>query len=180
MCLERHTLRRVAHNAHPDRPRDHSRRHGLDTAYNFFERSAWRPTAPAHWVGALILTRLQFWGAVTLLVDDTLAHQRGPSVWGLGWFRDAVASTKKRVASASGHNRVVLAVAVGLPGTGAPVLALPPLARLHLPGQGQPSCPELAREMLGEVLAWWPQRRFILVGDGAYATRGCSRTWAGG
>jgi hypothetical protein len=25
--------------------------------------------------------------------------------------------------------------------------------------------------MLGEVLAWWPQRRFTLVGDGAYATQ---------
>ena len=53
-----------------------------------------------------------------------------------------------------------------------PILALPLLARLHLPGQGQPSCADLAREMLGEVLTWWPQRRFTLVGDGAYATKG--------
>jgi hypothetical protein len=172
MCLGRHTLRRVAHNAHPDRAPDHSRRHGLDTAYNFFERSAWTPTGLAHRVGVLILTRLQFWGAITLLVDDTLAHKRGRSVWGLGWFRDAVASTKKRVATASGHNWVVLAVAVCLPGTGTPVLALPLLARLHLPGQGQPSCPELARAMLVEVLTWWPGRRFTLVGDGGYAAKG--------
>jgi hypothetical protein len=172
MCLGRHTLRRVAQSAHPDRPPDHSRRHGLDTSYNFFERAAWTPAGLAHRVGALILTRLKFWGAVTLLVDDTLAHKRGRSVWGLGWFRDAVASTKKRVATASGHNWVVVAVAVYLPGAGVPILALPLLARLHLPGQGQPSCPELARQMLGEVLAWWPGRRFILVGDGGYATKG--------
>jgi hypothetical protein len=172
MCLGRHTLRRVAENAHPDRARDHSRRHGLDSSYNFFERSAWTTTGLAHRVGVLILTRLHFWGAVTLLVDDTLAHKRGRSVWGIGWFRDAVASTKKRVATASGHNWVVLAVAVCLPGTGVPVLALPLLARLHLPGQGQPSCPELARQMLAEVLAWWPERRFILVGDGGYAAKG--------
>ena len=51
------------------------------------------------------------------------------------------------------------------------ILALLLLARLHLPGKGQPSCAELTREMLGQVLAWWPQRRFILVGDGAYATK---------
>jgi hypothetical protein len=63
-------------------------------------------------------------------------------------------------------------VAVCLPGTGVPILALPLLARLHLPGQGQPSCADLAREMVGEVLTWWPERRFILVGDGAYATKG--------
>jgi DDE superfamily endonuclease len=172
MCLGRHTLRRAAENAHPDRVPDHSRRHGLDRYYNFFERSAWTPRGLAHRIGILILTRLRLFGVITLLVDDTLAHKRGRSVWGLGWFRDAVASTQKRVATASGHNWVVLAVAVCVPFTHVPVLALPLLARLHLPGKGQPSCAELAREMLGEVLTWWPARRFTLVGDGAYATKG--------
>ena len=111
MCFGKHTLRRAAENAHPDRVPDHSQRHGLDSYYNFFERSAWTPKGLAHRVGVLIFTRLQFRGIITLLVDDTLAHKRGKSVWGLGWFRDAVASTKKRVATASGHNWVVLAVA---------------------------------------------------------------------
>jgi hypothetical protein len=171
MCLGKHTLRRTAENAHPNRVPDHSRRHGLDTYYNCFERSAWTPKSLAHRVGVLIFTRLQFFGVITLLVDDTLAHKRGKSVWGLGWFRDAVASTKKRVATASGHNWVVLAVAVCLPHTGVPILALPLLARLHLPGTGQPSCADLTRAMLAEVLGWWPERRFILVGDGAYATK---------
>src|SRR5262249_31285833 len=64
------------------------------------------------------------------------------------------------------------AVAVCVPFTKVPILALPLLARLHLPGQGQPSCADLALEMLGEVLTWWPGRRFTLVGDGAYATKG--------
>jgi DDE superfamily endonuclease len=172
MCLGKHTLFRVAQSADPRALHDHSQRHGLDTYYNFFERSAWTPAGLAHRIGALILTGLKFCGAITLLVDDTLAHKRGKSVWGLGWFRDAVASTKKRVATASGHNWVVLAVAVCLPFTNVPILALPLLARLHRPGKGQPSCAELAREMLGEVLTWWPQRRFTLVGDGAYATKG--------
>jgi hypothetical protein len=171
MCLGKHTLRRAAENAHPDRVPDHSQRHGLDSYYNFFERSAWTPKGLAHRIGVLILTRLKCVGAITLLVDDTLAHKRGKSVWGLGWFRDAVASTKKRVATASGHNWVVVAVAICLPGTGVPILALPLLARLHLPGKGQPSCAELTREMLGEVLTWWSERHFILVGDGAYATK---------
>jgi hypothetical protein len=171
MCLGKHTLRRVGQTVHPELPPDHSQRHGLETVYNFFERSAWTPAALAHAIGVLILTRLKFWGVITLLVDDTLAHKRGKSVWGLGWFRDAVASTQKRVATASGHNWVVLAVAVCLPGTAIPILALPLLARLHRSGSGQPSCPELARQMLDEVLAWWPTRRFCLVGDGAYATK---------
>ena len=107
-------------------------------------RSVWQPKVLAYRLAVLILTRLPFGGRITLLVDDTLAHKRGKSVWGLGWFRDAVASTHKRVATASGHNWVVVAVAVCLPFTRTPILALPLLARLRLPGKHNPSCPELA------------------------------------
>jgi hypothetical protein len=171
MCLGKHTLRRVGHSAQPESAPDHSQRHGLDDYYNFFERSAWTPTGLAYHVVDLVLTRLQFFGRITLLVDDTLAHKRGKSVWGLGWWRDAVASTKKRVATASGHNWVVLAVAYQLPLSNSPILALPLLARLHLPGTGQPSCPALAKQLLAEVLAWFPAHTFTLVGDGAYACK---------
>jgi hypothetical protein len=171
LCLGKRCLSRVADNTQPQTLRDHSQRHGLDTYYNFFERSAWTPKGLAARLAVLIFTHLNFRGVVTLLVDDTLAHKRGKSVWGLGWFRDAVASTRKRVATASGHNWVVVAVAVCLPFTKVPILALPLLARLHHPGKGQPSCPALAREMLRAVLEWFPDRRFTLVGDGAYAAK---------
>lgn len=171
MCLRKKTLRRVGENAHPESPPDHSRRHDLDTFYNFFERSAWTPTDLARRVGVLILTRLSFAGCVTLLVDDTLLHKAGRSVWGLGWFRDAVASTRKRVATAPGHNWVVVAIAFCNPLTGNAVLALPLLACLHRPGEEHKSCPTLAREMIGLVLQWYPDRRFTLVGDGAYACK---------
>src|SRR4029077_2264992 len=136
---------------------DHSQRHGLDTYYNYFERSAWTPSGLAQRVGILLLTKLKFLGVITLLVDDTLAHKRGKSFWGLGWFRDAVASTKKRVATASGHNWVVVAVAVCVPFTKVPILALPLVARLHRCGKGQPSCVALAQELLAEVLAHYPE-----------------------
>src|SRR5262249_23758859 len=169
MCLGKHTLRRVAHTTQPGAVPDHSQRHGLDGYYNYFERSAWTAGGLARRVAVLVFTRLKLFGVITLLVDDTLAHKRAQSVWGLGWFRDACASTKKRVATAPGHNWVVLAVAVCLPGTGVPILALPLCARLHRPGKGQPSCPELAQAMLAEVLDWFPRRRFSLVGGGAYA-----------
>jgi DDE superfamily endonuclease len=171
MCLGRHTLRRVAESARPGVVPDHSQRHDLDAYYNFFERSAWTPSALAYRIAVLILTRLKFLGRITLLVDDTLAHKRGKSVWGMGWWRDAVASTKKRVATASGHNWVVLAVAYCPPLCHTPILALPLLARLHLPGKGQPSCPVLARQMLLEILGWFPGSTFTLVGDGAYACK---------
>jgi hypothetical protein len=171
MCLGKHTLFRVGHTIDPQNVPDHSRRHGLDSYYNFFERSAWSAKDLAYRVALLVITRLVPSGCITLCVDDTLAHKRGKTVWGMGWFRDAVASTRKRVATASGHNWVVLAVTVCFPCTSCPILALPILARLHLPGKGQPSCAVLAKEMLLEVLAWFPQRAFVLIGDGAYACK---------
>jgi hypothetical protein len=171
MCLGKHSLSRVGENTRPQQPPDHSQRHGLDCYYNFFERSCWKPKDLAYRVAVLILSRLSFSGTITLLVDDTLAHKRGKSVWGLGWWRDAVASTKKRVATASGHNWVVMAVAFCVPGTSRVILALPLLARLHLPGKGQPSCARLAKEMLDEILGWFPGREFTVVADGAYACK---------
>ena len=57
------------------------------------------------------------------------------------------ASTKTRVATASGHNWVVLAIAFEIPGVGI-VLALPVMARLHRTGEGLASCARLAREMV--------------------------------
>ena len=172
MCLGKHRLHTVAENADPQTRPDHSQRHGFDKQYNFFERSSWSPTELARWIGILILTRMPLGARLTLLVDDTLVHKRGRSVWGLGWFRDAVASTHQRVATASGHNWVVVAVAVCVPFTNVPILALPLLARLHRPGKDQPSCVDLTREMLATVLAWYPDRVFTLVGDGAYASKG--------
>ena len=171
MCLGIHTLHRVAHSAQPQKPLDNSQRHGLDTSYNFFERSAWTAAGLSYHLAVLILSRLKLFGRITLLVDDTLAHKRGKSVWGLGWWRDAVASTKKRVATASGHNWVVVAVAYCAPFSNTPLFALPLLARLHQPGKGQPSCAALAKEMLAEVLGWFPRHSFTLVGDGAYACK---------
>ena len=171
MCLGKHTLFKVGHTSHPECPPDNSRPHGLDTYYNFFERSAWEPSVLAQRVGLLILTSLEFTGLVTLLVDDTLTHKTGKSVWGLGWFRDAVASTRKRVATATGHNWVLIAIAFHSPLTGEAILALPLMARLHQSGKGRPSCATLAREMLLEVLSHFPSYRFTLVGDGAYACK---------
>src|ERR1019366_4060218 len=49
------------------------------------------------------------------------------------------------------------------------ILALPLLARLHVVGKGQPSPPDLAKAMLLEVLGWYPDFRFVLVGDGGYS-----------
>ena len=80
---------------------------------------------------------------------------------------------QERIATASGHNWVVMAVAFCVPGTSCVILALPLLARLHLGGKGQPSCAELAKEMLGLVTGWFPGHEFTLVADGLTPARRC-------
>src|SRR5207248_7525080 len=117
-----------------------------------------------------VLTHFPCNRVIELVIDDTLFHKRGLHVWGIGWFRDAVASTKKRVATASGHNWVVLAIVVQLPKLGI-VLAQPIMARLHRPGNGNPSCAQLGRQMVQELLDHFPDWRFSLLGDGGYTNQ---------
>jgi hypothetical protein len=172
MCLGARNTFRVGQTIHADAPPPHDRRHPFDRYYNFFSRSGWSVAGLAYRVAVLVVTTFNPTGRLYLVVDDTLLHKRGVKVWGLGWFRDAVASTKKRVATASGNNWVVLGLAIPIPFCPSHVLCLPLLARLHLPGKGQLSCVDLTRQMLLEVQTWFPGRHFILCGDGAYAAQG--------
>jgi DDE superfamily endonuclease len=171
MCPGTHTLYRVGQTLHANDGQTGAERPPFDAYYNFFSRSAWTVSGLAYRVAFLAITRLKVLGPLYLIVDDTLLHKRGQQVWGLGWFRDAVASTKKRVATASGNNWVVLGLALPVPFCPDRILCLPLLARLHLPGKAQPSCAQLARQMLAEVQTWFGGRTLILIGDGAYGCR---------
>ena len=172
MCLGSRTEYRVFQTIQADEEVSRKERHPFDRFYNFFSRAQWEVTALAHLIAVMVVTALNPSGRLYLLVDDTLLHKRGKHVYGLGWFRDAVASTRKRVATASGNNWVVLGLAIPIPLCPDHIVCLPLLARLHLPGKGQPSCTSLAREMLVTVQGWFPDRELILVGDGGYAAAG--------
>lgn len=170
MCLGKRTEYGVFQSIQADRPVSRKKRHPFDRFYNFFSRSAWTVKGLAHQVAVEVVVRLNPTGRLYLTVDDTLLHKRGKHVYGLGWFRDAVASTAKRVATASGNHWVVMGLAIQIPGTDK-IYCLPIHARLHLPGKGQPSEATLAREMLHDVLAWFPDRKLVLLGDGAYSAK---------
>src|SRR5664280_2161072 len=168
MCLSKRTEYGVFQTIRADTPVSRKQRHPFDRFYNFFSRSAWTVRDLAHQVAVAMVVRLNPHGLLYLVVDDTLLHKRGKHVYGLGWFRDAVASTAKRVATASGNNWVVLGLAIPIPFCPDQILCLPLLARLHLPGKGSPSCVDLAAEMLSEILHRFPDRQVVLIGDGAY------------
>lgn len=165
-----HTIYHVAQMVQPDTEVSRAQRHPFDRFYNFFSRSAWSIVAFGQQLAIDAVVRLKIRGPLYLVVDDTLLHKRGKHVFALGWFRDAVASTRKRVATASGNNWVVMGLAIPIPLTGC-FLCLPLAFRLKMPGKGQPSCAALARQMLEEVAAWFPQRDLVLIGDGGYANQ---------
>lgn len=168
MCLGKRTEYNVFQTTRAGDPAPHSQRHPFDRHYNFFSRASWSVKRLSWHVALLVVKTLRPLGELYLIFDDTLLHKRGRHVWALGWFRDAVASTAQRVATASGNHWVVLGLAIGVPGTDI-ILCLPLAARLHLPGQGQPSEPALARAMLQEVRQLFPDRELVVLGDGAYA-----------
>ena len=97
----------------------------------------------AHEVAVAVVLRLNPRGRLYLVVDDTLLHKRGKHVYGLGWFRDAVASTAKRVVTASGNHWVVVGLAIRIPMT-QKIYCLPIHAKLHLSGKNRESEATLA------------------------------------
>lgn len=169
MCLGKRTEYGVFQTIDADTPVSRKKRHPFDRFYNFFSRSAWTVHDLAHHLAVQIVVGLNPRGLLYVVVDDTLLHKRGKHVYGLGWFRDAVASTAKRVATASGNHWVVVGLAICIPGTDKSY-CLPIHAMLHLAGKKNKSEASLAKEMLQQILAWFPDRNLVLVGDGAYST----------
>jgi hypothetical protein len=168
MCLGKRSEYGVFQTIQADTPVSRQERHPFDRFYNFFSRSAWLVSDLARGVAVAIVVRLNPRGLLYLVVDDTLLHKRGKHVYGLGWFRDAVASTAKRVATASGNHWVVVGLAIPLPGT-SKIYCLPIHAMLHLAGKNHPSEAALAKVMLQDILAWFPDRKLVFIGDGAYS-----------
>jgi hypothetical protein len=168
MCLGKRTEYGVFQTIRAGTRVSRKKRHPFDRFYNFFSRSAWTVHDLAHHVAVAVVVALNPHGLLYLVVDDTLLHKRGKHVYGLGWFRDAVASTAKRVATASGNHWVVVALAIRIPGTNK-IFCLPIHARLHRAGKGHPSEAMLAKEMLRDILGWFPDRKLVLLGDGAYS-----------
>jgi hypothetical protein len=168
MCLGKRTEFAVFQTIQADTPLSRKERHPFDRFYNFFSRTAWTVHDLARQLAVAIVVALNPRELLYLVVDDTLLHKRGKQVYGLGWFRDAVASTAKRVATASGNHWVVIGLAICIPGT-SKIYCLPLYAKLHLAGKNHPSEAMLAKEMLQDLLAWFPERKLVFIGDGAYS-----------
>jgi hypothetical protein len=115
-------------------------------------------------------------GPIKVVVDDTVDEHRGKHVYGKGCHRDAVRSTHSFTTYRWGHKWVVLAILAQFPFASRP-WALPVLVALYQPekwnkmnGRRHKTPPQIARQLLAVLMHWFPERKFILGGDGGYST----------
>jgi len=118
---------------------------------------------------------------VLVPMDDTTAQHRGKHVYGKGCHHDAVRSAHKHVVFRWGHRWVVVAISVKFPFTSRR-WALPVVCALYRPeelnrseGRRHKTAPGLARQLMAVLIHWFPQRKFIFLGDGGYASHELAR-----
>jgi hypothetical protein len=144
--------------------------------HRFFSRAEWSPLFLSRLLlDLLVRTFLPPHAPLLVVADETLERRRGPKVAYRGLFRDPIRSTASQVQYAWGIRWLVLALVVPVPWSRRP-WALPFVV---VPLLSEKLCQRLKRkhrtvvEVLGDLMAhlgrWYPQRRWVLVGDGTFA-----------
>jgi len=112
-------------------------------------------------------------GPVVLLVDETTVRRWGPKVWAKGCHRDAVRSSHKNIVYCFGHKWVTLSVAVKFPFAkrcwALPVGSLLYQSKKLCEGRYRTSY-DLIKILLYKTVRCFPDREFILVGDGGFSS----------
>lgn len=132
-------------------------------------------------LAAVLLERWVPTGTVIVAGDDTVTEHKGPKVYGKGCHRDPVRSTQSYTAYRWGHKWVVLALLVRFPFATRP-WALPVLVALYRSeawnqqhGRRHKTPAQLLRQLLALLCHWFPERRFLLTGDGNYGSHELAR-----
>jgi hypothetical protein len=151
------------------------------TYHRVFSRAAWSLWPLGKVLATAILRLIPPEEPVLVPMDDTTTQHRGQKVYGKGCHHDAVRSTHTHVVWRWGHRWVVLAISVKFPFTSRR-WALPVLAALYRPkelnlSEDHPhkTAPDLARQMMAVLIHWFPERRFVFLGDGGYASHELAR-----
>lgn len=149
--------------------------------HRVFSRRRWSCWRLAHRLTQWVFDHLVPAGRVFLAGDDTVDGHKGARVFGKGCHRDPVRSTHSLTVFRWGHKWVVLTVLVRFPFSRR-LWALPVLVALYRTakdnlqaGRRHKTPVRLLRQLCGVLLRWFPQRRFVLSGDGNYATHELAR-----
>jgi hypothetical protein len=144
--------------------------------HRVFSRAAWTLWLPGMILARAILAWIDPDEPVLLPVDDTTCQHRGKTVYAKGCHHDAVRSAKKHVVWRWGHKWVVLSISVKFPFSWRR-WALPVLVALYRPqelnqveGRRHKTPAQLARQLVAVLIHWFPGRKFVVLGDGGYAS----------
>jgi hypothetical protein len=144
-------------------------------------RASWSCWPLAKVLAALVLELIPDDQPVVVPVDDTTPQHKGKHVYGKGCHHDAVRSTHGHIVWVWGHKWVTLAINVKFPFASRP-WALPVLCALYRPedlnkqeGRRHRTPTRLAIQLVAALIHWFPRRKFILVGDGGYASHELAR-----
>jgi len=146
------------------------------TYHRVFSRAVWSLWPLGKVLAGMILRHIPPDQPVLVPMDDTTAQHRGKCVYGKGCHHDAVRSSHSHIVFRWGHRWVVLAISVKFPFTSRR-WALPVLVALYRPeeldlaeGRWHKTPPQLARQLMAVLIHWFPQRKFVFLGDGGYAS----------
>lgn len=149
--------------------------------HRVFSRARWSPWPLGKVLAAMVLELVPADQPAVCAVDDTAAQHRGKTIYGKGRHRDPLRSTRTHNVWIWGHQWVVLAINVKFPFCARP-WALPVLCALYRTqqvnkqeGREHKTPIILARQLMAAMLHWFPDRRFILLGDGHYASHEFAR-----
>jgi hypothetical protein len=142
---------------------------------------AWSCLPLGHALAAMVLELIPADQPVICPVDDTNPQHKGKRVYGKGKHHDACRSTHSHMVWVWGHKWVVLAINVKFPFASRP-WALPVLCALYRPaevnqseGRRHKTPIDLAMQLMATLIHWFPERKFILLGDGGYASHELAR-----
>lgn len=146
------------------------------TYHRVFSRASWSLWPLGKMLATAILHFIESDEPVLVPLDDTTAQHRGKHVYGKGCHHDAVRSARKHVVYRWGHRWVVLAISVKFPFSSRR-WALPVLCALYRPEElniaekrRHKTAPRLARQLMAVLIHWFPERKFVFLGDGGYAS----------
>ena len=144
--------------------------------HRVFSRARWSLWPLARALSGHVLRLVPVGEPVLVPMDDTVTRHSGPKVYGRGCHRDAVRSSHAITTVCWGHRWVVLAVLVKLPLISRR-WALPVLCALYRPrdvaakdGRRFRTPCEMAPALACVLMRWFPDRRFVFLGDGGFAS----------
>ena len=155
---------------------------GHRTTYQrVFSYAEWSALHLACQLSRLVLALVPDDQPVILVGDDTVDGHPGRKVYGKARHRDPVRSSHGYTAWRYGHKWVVLAVLIRFPWANRP-WALPVLVDLYRSEEDDQkrrrphrTPAQVMTTLLRVMLLWFPDRRFVFVGDSGYGTHELAR-----